>query len=46
MYGIGYVWSLVRWLDVTASYKVHQLDVAAGSLEDIKIGTIGTRVRF
>ena len=46
MYGLGYVWSPVRWLDVTASYKVHQLDVAAGSLEDIKIGTIGTRVRF
>jgi hypothetical protein len=46
MYGIGYVWSPVRWLDVTASYKVHQLDVAAGSLEDIKIGTIGTRVRL
>jgi hypothetical protein len=46
MYGIGYVWSPVRWLDVTASYKVHQLERAAGDLEDIKIGTIGTRVRF
>jgi len=46
MYGIGYVWSPVRWLELYAAYKVHQLDVAAGSLEDIKIGTIGTRVRF
>ena len=46
MYGIGYVWSPARWLELYAAYKVHQLDVAAGSLEDIKIGTIGTRVRF
>ena len=46
MYGIGYVWSPVRWLELYAAYKIHQLDVAAGSLEDIKIGTLGTRVRF
>jgi hypothetical protein len=47
MYGIGYVWSPVRWLDVTASYKIHKLETTAlGELEDIKIGTIGTRVRF
>jgi hypothetical protein len=47
MYGIGYVWSPVRWLEITASYKIHELETAAlGSLEDIKIGTIGTRVRF
>jgi hypothetical protein len=46
MYGIGYVWNPVRWLELYAAYKVHQLDVTAGSLEDVKIGTIGTRVRF
>ena len=47
MYGIGYVWSPVRWLEITASYKIHELETTAlGSLEDIKIGTIGTRVRF
>lgn len=47
MYGIGYVFTPVRWLELYAAYKVHQLDTAAaGSLEDIKIGTIGTRVRF
>jgi hypothetical protein len=46
MYGIGYVWNPVRWLELYAAYKVHQLDRAAGSLEDITIGTLGTRVRF
>jgi hypothetical protein len=46
MYGIGYVWSPVRWLELYAAYKVHQLERTTGDLEDIKIGTIGTRVRF
>ena len=46
MYGIGYVWSPVRWLELYAAYKVHQLDRTAGSLEDVTIGTLGTRVRF
>jgi hypothetical protein len=46
MYGVGYVWSPVRWLELYAAYKVHQLDRTAGSLEDVTIGTIGTRVRF
>jgi hypothetical protein len=46
MYGIGYVWSPVRWLDVTASYKVHQHERSGTEFDDIKIGTIGTRVRF
>ena len=46
VYGIGYVWNPVRWLELYAAYKVHSLDRTAGSLEDIKIGTLGTRVRF
>jgi hypothetical protein len=47
MYGIGYVWNPVRWLELYAAYKVHQLDLGTGaSLEDVKIGTLGTRVRF
>ena len=47
MYGIGYVFSPVRWLELFAAYKVHQLDLGTGaSLEDVKIGTLGTRVRF
>jgi hypothetical protein len=47
MYGIGYVWNPVRWLELYAAYKVHQLDTTAlGSLEDVKIGTLGTRIRF
>ena len=46
MVGIGYVWSPVRWLEIWASYKVHSLDRTAGSLEDVTIGTVGTRIRF
>jgi hypothetical protein len=47
MVGIGYVWSPVRWLEVWASYKVHSLDsTVLGAVEDITIGTIGTRIRF
>jgi hypothetical protein len=46
MYGIGYVWNPVRWLELYAAYKVHQYEVGATSFEDIKIGTLGTRVRF
>jgi hypothetical protein len=47
MYGIGYVWNPVRWLELYAAYKVHQLDTTAlGSLEDVTIATLGTRIRF
>ncbi|HEU0259954.1 MAG TPA: porin [Burkholderiales bacterium] len=49
MYGIGYVWNPIRWLELYAAYKIHELERSAangGSLEDVTIGTIGTRVRF
>jgi hypothetical protein len=56
MMGIGYVWNPVRWLELFAAYKVHQLDrpgstngttiTAASTFDDIKIGTLGTRIRF
>jgi hypothetical protein len=46
MYGVGYVWNPIRWLELYAAYKVHSLDQTAGSLEDVKIGHIGTRIRF
>jgi len=46
MYGIGYVWNPIRWLELYAAYKIHSADRSAGSLEDVTIGTIGTRVRF
>jgi hypothetical protein len=44
--GLGWVWSPVRWAEFYASYMVHSLDRAAGSLDDVTIGAIGTRVRF
>ena len=46
MYGIGYVWNPIRFLELYAAYKIHELDRTAGSLEDVTIATIGTRVRF
>jgi predicted porin len=46
MYGIGYVWNPIRWLEVYAAYKQHELERAGTPTEDIKIGHIGTRVRF
>jgi hypothetical protein len=46
MYGVGYVWNPVRWLELYAAYKVHSLERSTGSLEDVKIATLGTRVRF
>ena len=47
MWGIGYVWNPLRFLELYAAYKVHSLDRAGGvSFEDVKITHLGTRVRF
>jgi hypothetical protein len=49
MMGIGYVWNPIRWLELYAAYKIHELDrpaTAGGSMQEINIGHIGTRVRF
>jgi hypothetical protein len=46
MWGIGYVWNPIRWLELYAAYKIHELDRTGVSFEEVKIGTIGTRVRF
>jgi len=46
MYGIGYVWNPVRWLELYAAYKIHELDRGTLTLEDVTIGTLGTRIRF
>ena len=47
MYGIGYVWNPVRWLELYAAYKVHQLDlVLAAAWKTSRSARIGTRIRF
>jgi hypothetical protein len=56
MIGVGYVWNPVRWLELFAAYKVHSLDrdgstngatvTAQTEFDDVKIGTLGTRIRF
>ena len=44
--GVGYVYNPVRWLELYAGYKEHELDRSGVSLNTIKVGTVGTRVRF
>jgi predicted porin len=46
MWGVGYVWNPLRFLELYAAYKIHSLDRSAGSFEDVKIAHVGTRVRF
>jgi predicted porin len=46
MYGIGYVFSPARWVDFTASYKIHSFDRSGFTYDDVTIASIGTRVRF
>jgi Gram-negative porin len=46
MYGVGYVWNPIRWLELYAAYKIHELDRPGITTEDVTIGHIGTRVRF
>jgi len=45
--GLGYVWTPIRWAEVYAGYIVFQPDGGALSgTEDIKVGVIGSRIRF
>jgi hypothetical protein len=45
-YGVGYVWLPLAWAEVFALYKLHSLDRAGVSLEDITIFMVGSRVKF
>jgi hypothetical protein len=46
-FGVGYVWNPIRWVEVYSQFRVYQLDLAGGgSAEDVKVGSIGTRIRF
>jgi predicted porin len=44
--GIGYVWNPVRWAELYAGYHMFQLDRPGIDVEDVLVGTIGTRIRF
>jgi predicted porin len=44
--GVGYVWNPIRWAEFYVAYHLFQLDRTAVSLEDVTVGTIGTRIRF
>jgi predicted porin len=45
-YGIGYVWNPVRWFEIFAQIRQFELDRPGVEVEDIKVGSIGSRVRF
>jgi hypothetical protein len=45
-YGVGYVWNPVRWFELFAQLRTFQLDRPGVEVEDIKVGSIGSRVRF
>jgi Gram-negative porin len=44
--GVAYVFKPKNWVDLFAAYKVHSLDRAGASFEDINILTTGLRVKF
>lgn len=45
--GLGYVWTPIRWAEIYAGYIVFQPDGGAiAGAEDIKVGMIGSRIRF
>jgi hypothetical protein len=46
MMGIGYVFTPISWAELYAGYKVHSLDRAGATFEDIALFTVGTRLKF
>ncbi len=46
MFGVGYVFTPVKWAELYAGAKVHSLDRTGVDFEDITIVTLGTRVKF
>jgi predicted porin len=45
-YGLGYVWNPIRWAEIYANYIMYKLDQTGGSLNDITVAAVGTRIRF
>lgn len=45
-YGAAYVWNPVRWAEFYVNYILFQLDRTAGSVNDVTIAALGTRIRF
>ena len=46
VYGIGYVFTPLAWAEIFALYKLHSLDRAGVSLEDISFLMVGSRIKF
>jgi predicted porin len=46
VYGVGYVWTPVKWANLYAGAKIHSLDRDGANYDDIPIVTVGTRLKF
>lgn len=45
-WALGYVWNPIRWAEVYANFINYELDRPAVSANDIRVVTIGSRIRF
>lgn len=45
-YGIGYVYTPAKWIDLYAALKQHTLDRSVGGFQDVNILMVGSRARF
>jgi predicted porin len=48
-YGLGYVWTPIRWAEIYANYIMFSLDhtrAGVGSASDVNVAAVGTRIRF
>ena len=46
MKGIGYVYSMTKWAEIYSGYRVYSLDRTGEDFNDIKIFSLGTRLKF
>ncbi|MBI3897254.1 MAG: porin [Gammaproteobacteria bacterium] len=46
VYGLGYVYNATKWAELYAGAKIHSFDRPDTEYEDIKIVTVGTRLKF
>jgi len=46
VYGIAYVWSPEKWVELYAGLKQHQLERPGTSFDDIRFLSVGTRIKF
>lgn len=45
-YGVGYVYTAAKWIELYAGAKIHSLDRAGFNADDITVISAGTRIKF